>query len=149
MSVINGVPQVSGISIQRALFTDSQGQFSFDKVPAGDYTVSVSRDQYLATSFGQKKYNRPGSTIVLADGQKVSIKIPMQRGGVITGVITGEDGEPLINAQVRAMRYDTSSRVQAPPGERLREHDDRGVYRMFGLQPGDYLVAATQNPSVS
>ncbi len=143
---VNGA-QVSGVSMQRALVTDSQGQFSFDKVPAGEYIVSVSRDQYLATSYGQKKYNRPGSTIVLGDGQKVSIKIPMQRGGVITGAITGEDGEPIINAQVRAMRYDTSSGFKRLQSNGYANTDDRGVYRMFGLQPGDYVVAATQNQS--
>jgi uncharacterized protein (DUF2141 family) len=144
--MVNGA-QVNGVSLQRTLITDAQGNFSFDKVPAGEYTVSVSRDQYLATSYGQKKYNRPGSTIVLGDGQKISIKVPMQRGGVITGMITGEDGEPLINAQVRAMRYDTSSGFRRLQSNGYANTDDRGVYRMFGLQPGDYIVAATQNQS--
>lgn len=146
VTMVNGA-QVNGVSLQRSLITDAQGNFSFDKVPAGEYTVSVSRDQYLATSYGQKKYNRPGSTIVLGDGQKISIKVPMQRGGVITGMITGEDGEPLINAQVRAMRYDTSSGFKRLQSNGYANTDDRGVYRMFGLQPGDYIVAATQNQS--
>jgi len=144
--MVNGA-QVSGMSLQRTIITDAQGQFSFDKVPAGEYTVSVTRDQYLSTSYGQKKYNRPGSTIVLGDGQKLSIKVPMQRGGVITGMITGEDGEPLINAQVRAMRYDMSSGFKRLQANGYANTDDRGVYRMFGLQPGDYIVAATQNQS--
>src|SRR5262249_11953253 len=126
VTMVNGA-QVNGMSLQRSLITDAQGNFSFDKVPAGEYTVSVSRDQYLATSYGQKKYNRPGSTIVLGDGQKLSIKVPMQRGGVITGMITGEDGEPLINAQVRAMRYDTSSGFKRLQSNGYANTDDRGV----------------------
>ena len=97
--------------------------------------------------YGQKNHSRPGTTIGLGDGQKVSIKVPMQRGGVITGVITGEDGEPLINAQVRAMRYDSSSGFRRLLQTGFANSDDRGEYRMYGLQPGDYLVAVTQNPS--
>lgn len=146
--VINGVPQqMGGLSVGRVVITDPQGQFSFAKLPAGQYSINVSRDQYLQTSYGQKKPNRPGTTIGLADGQQLTVKVPMLRGGVITGVVIGQDGEPLMNAQVRAMRYTMVSGFKRLEANGYANTDDRGVYRMFGLQPGEYLVSATQSPN--
>ena len=146
--VVNGVPQPSnGMSVGRVVVTDAQGQFSFAKLPAGQYSINVSRDQYLQTSYGQKKPNRPGTMIGLGDGQQLTVRVPMLRGGVITGVVIGQDGEPLMNAQVRAMRYTMVSGFKRLEANGYANTDDRGVYRMFGLQPGDYLVAATQSPS--
>lgn len=147
-TVINGVPQpMGGLSVGRVVVTDPQGQFSFAKLPAGQYSINVSRDQYLQTSYGQKKPNRPGTLIGLADGQQLTVKVPMVRGGVITGVVIGQDGEPLMNAQVRAMRYTMVSGFKRLEANGYANTDDRGVYRMFGLQPGEYLVAATQSSS--
>lgn len=147
IQVINGVQVSGGMGFGRTVVTDSQGQFSFPKVPAGQYTVSVSREQFLPTSYGQKKPNRPGTVFALTEGQKLSIKIPMLRGGVITGQVVGEDGDPLTNAQVRAMRYDMSSGFKRLLQTGFASTDDRGVYRIFGMQPGEYIVAATQNAS--
>ena len=148
ITIINGVPQPSsGMSVGRVVVTDPQGQFSFAKLPAGQYSINVSRDQYLQTSYGQKKPNRPGTMIGLGDGQQLTVRVPMLRGGVITGVVIGQDGEPLMNAQVRAMRYTMVSGFKRLEANGYANTDDRGVYRMFGLQPGEYLVAATQSPS--
>ena len=148
VTIINGVPQPSnGMGVGRTVITDPQGQFSFAKLPAGQYSINVSREQYLQTSYGQKKPNRPGTMIGLADGQQITVKVPMMRGGVITGAVIGQDGEPLINAQVRALRYSMVSGFRRLEASGYASTDDRGVYRMFGLQPGEYLVAATQNAS--
>ncbi len=147
-TVINGVQIGSNnFGVSRVVATDAQGQFAFQKVPAGVYTISATREQYLSTSYGQKKPGRPGTPVALTEGQKLSVKLPMTRGGVITGVIIGEDGDPVVNAQVRAMRYDSSSGFRRLQQVGFASSDDRGIYRMFGLLPGDYVVAATQNPN--
>jgi hypothetical protein len=143
---VNGMPVSGSLGLGRTVVTDSQGQFTFAKLPAGNYTINVQRDQYLGTSYGQKKYNRPGAVIPLTDGQRLSVKIPMLRGGIVTGQVIGDDGEPLMNASVRAMRYDMSSGFKRLQENRSAQSDDRGVYRLFGLQPGEYLIAATPNP---
>jgi hypothetical protein len=67
----------------------------------------------------------------------------MMRGGAIAGTITGSRGEPVVQAQVRALRIGTQD------GRRWLEvsggaaTDDRGGYRMFNLTPGEYVVAVT------
>ncbi|HUL74433.1 MAG TPA: carboxypeptidase-like regulatory domain-containing protein [Vicinamibacterales bacterium] len=149
VTVVNGVVMSGSVGVNRTVMTDTQGQFSFPKLPAGNYTVNVSRDQYLATTYGQKKPGRPGAIIPLTDGQQLTLKVPMLRGGVISGQVIGEDGEPLMNAYVRAMRYDTSSGFKRLYENRGATSDDRGMYRLFGLQPGEYLISVTPGNDAS
>ncbi|HEY6356867.1 MAG TPA: carboxypeptidase-like regulatory domain-containing protein, partial [Vicinamibacterales bacterium] len=62
---------------------------------------------------------------------------------VITGLVIGDDGQPASNAQVTAWRYSMSSGVRRIAQTNGATADDRGVYRLFNLQPGDYVVGAT------
>ena len=67
----------------------------------------------------------------------------MIRGGVITGLVTSAKGEPVVGVPVRAI-----STARAPSiasfftGSGHSETDDRGVYRIYGLMPGQYVVSA-------
>jgi hypothetical protein len=61
---------------------------------------------------------------------------------VITGRIQDEENEPLARATVRVLRfqYQRGERRLVPAGS--DQTDDRGEYRVFGLPPGEYVVAA-------
>jgi hypothetical protein len=61
---------------------------------------------------------------------------------VITGVVVDDNGEPAPGTQVRVMRYvmRTGEKTLEQAGQ--SQTDDRGIYRVFGLQPGNYLVSA-------
>ncbi len=67
----------------------------------------------------------------------------MIRGGVITGLVTNPKGEPVVGVAVRA-----TSTAAVPSiasfftGGGHSETDDRGVYRIYGLMPGQYVVSA-------
>src|SRR5262249_21221877 len=75
-----------------------------------------------------------------------NVIIQMVRGGVITGRVTDEFGAPVVGARVSA------NRVRDPEGNpdssvptmnemySYRMTDDRGVYRVYGLDPGAYVV---------
>ena len=139
------VSLVGNMPVARAAVTDAQGTFSFERLPAGQYSIGVSRNGFLPASFGQKKPGGPGTTFALADGQKAAADIQMIRGGVISGRALGEDGEPMSNAQIRAWRYVSNAGVKRLQQTDGATSDDRGEYRLFGLQPGDYLVSSTPN----
>ncbi len=140
---------VTGLPLSRTAVTNAEGRFSFEAMPAGQFTIAVQRSQYLLTNYGQTRPNRPGTAIRLAEGQRREISVPMLRGGVISGTVYGEDGWPLTNAQVRAMRLTIASGIRRMQTMSSANTDDRGVYRMFGLQPGEYTVAAQPNQSES
>jgi protocatechuate 3,4-dioxygenase beta subunit len=125
----------------RSAGTDEQGRFKFDSVERGAYTVVAYAPGYVVASGtadddGKDRYFRPGD----------SITIRLTKGAVITGTVTGPAGEPLIGVRVRA------TPARGPDGRALKvtgfnqvkdwKTDDRGVYRIYGLEPGTYVVAA-------
>ena len=140
---------MGGSGLSRTVLTDASGEFSFPRLPAGQFTLNIFQSQYLQLTYGQKRPGGQGTTIRLADGEQQNLKIQMMRGGVITGTVYGEDGEPQRGVYVRAMRYMMLNGVRRLQQTGGTSTDDRGVYRVFGLQPGDYLLAATPNPSDS
>lgn len=136
-----------GGSLNRTVTTDAQGQFVFDKLPAGRFTLSASKAPYLSTNYGARVPGRPGKPILLTAAQKVSVSLALGRGSVISGVVTGEDNEPLMNARIQVYRYNWGNGVKRLAQYGGTSTDDRGAYRVTGLQPGEYLVAATPNNS--
>ena len=140
---------LSGTGLSRTVLTDASGQFSFERLPAGQFTLNVFQSQFLQTAYGQKRPGGQGTAIRLGDGEQLNLTIQMMRGGVITGTVFGEDGEPQRGIQVRGLRYVMTNGVRRLQQTGFASTDDRGVYRLFGLQPGDYLVSATPNASDS
>ena len=64
---------------------------------------------------------------------------------VITGTVTNSNGEPVIAIAVRAFRvrrHDGRPARDAAQGSDIRWTDDRGIYRLYGLEPGSYVVVA-------
>lgn len=137
---------LGGGAVNRSDLSSATGEFLFDKLPEGRYSINVSRTRYLSGSFGQKRPERSGTTIQLADAeQKKDLKVTLFSGAVITGMVLGDDGEPVQNAQVRAMKYSMRTGVRRLQQSSGASTDDRGVYRLFGLTPGEYVVSATSN----
>lgn len=127
----------------RSTVTDEEGRFSFVALPAGRFTVTASKNGYVSTSYGAKQAGRPGTPIQIVDGQKLERRdISMPRGSVVTGIVVDEYGEPAPGTQVRVMRFvmRTGERTLQQAGQDTT--DDRGMYRVYGLQPGEYLVSA-------
>ena len=139
--------------IIKTALTDSRGRFIVPELPAGKYSLSASKGGYVRMSYGAKRYDRPGTSINLNEGEKMTgLSMSLPRGGVITGTITDETGLPASGVQVRLLQYRTQlgERTLQPAtmtnflGEAT---DDRGVYRIYGLPPGEYVIAATPRNS--
>ena len=123
--------------------TDQDGRYTLVGLPAGAYTVSASKAGFVTISHGAAGPQRPGTRIRLSQGQQVrDVDVRLPRGSVLTGRIYDDTGEPIVRALVRALRF------QYLQGERRlvqagnAESDDRGQFRMYGLMPGTYVVAA-------
>lgn len=125
----------------RSVLTDDEGRFTFARLPAGTFLVTARKAAYLAAPYGARRPGRAGMPIALTDGQRTSIAIAMFRGGAITGLLRDRTGAPVRNVDVRAIDARTLTVPDALPVE-ITTTDDRGVYRIYGLRPGDYYVAA-------
>jgi protocatechuate 3,4-dioxygenase beta subunit len=141
----SGAQVINLSSLSRAIVTDENGYFSFGKLPAGQFQLSISHSQFLAMNYGQRRYGGQGTYVSLGDGERAALTIQLERGAVITGTVIGPDGEPQRQAQVRGMRYVASNGGRRLQAQNYVQTDDRGMYRMFGLQPGEYVISATPN----
>jgi hypothetical protein len=136
----------------RPTATDADGRFLFSNLPPGAYTLVASKPGFLEMVYGARRPGptSPGTVITLAAGQKIdTIAMRLPRGSVISGTIIDEFGDPAFNVPVRAMRNVFQEGYRALGGGGNAVTDDRGVYRIAGLAPGDYLVSAVPRDTVS
>jgi hypothetical protein len=132
-------------TLGRTAITDEGGAFAFDNLPAGRYSLSAGKDGFVTMNYGAKRPARPGSEIVVREGEVEEITLHLPRGAVIAGAIIDIDGQPAPGAAVQALRYvvqPNGERQLVAAGAQSGPADDRGEYRIFNLPPGDYIVAA-------
>ncbi len=128
---------------QRSAVTDDEGRFVFTQLPAGRYTITATKAGHVTIAYGAKSPGRAGTPIQLADGQKLESKaMALPKGGVVTGVVLDEYGEPAPGTPVRALRTVMRTGEKRLESAGTDTTDDRGMYRIYGLQPGDYIVSA-------
>ncbi len=118
--------------------TDGEGNFQVSGLDPRAYQVWAVLPAYSTAprdpDSAKAAYFRVGDSATLE----------LIKGGVITGTVTGSAGEPIVGVRVFAYmirdgngqppRYATPFRVQAT--------DDRGIYRIYGLSQGTYIVSA-------
>lgn len=132
------------IGVKVAL-TDAEGRFEFRELPAGRFTLNATKSGFVNVQYGQTRPFESGRPIELADKQVLAkADIAMPRGGVISGRIVDEFGDPLPDAFVSAMRMTWSNgRRRLQPSGRTGQTNDLGQFRLYGLPPGEYYVSAT------
>ena len=131
--VLAPVPGVPGQP--QSVRTNTWGTFEFAAVPAGAYLLSASRRGFPPVQYGQKNWRAAGAPILIGEDQATFLTVRMPRYGGISGTIVDENDVGLPEHEVVAYRN------TRPP--RLAGHaqtDDRGVFRISGLDPGRYLV---------
>lgn len=138
--------------VTRTVTSDSEGRFTFIELPPGDYRLVAAKPGFLDVVYGSRQPGpaSPGAVISVAEDQKIEkLVLTLPRGGVISGIVTDEFGDPSFNTSVRALRftYQAGERVVTPAA--TVSTDDRGMYRIAGLLPGEYLVNAVPRDSVS
>jgi protocatechuate 3,4-dioxygenase beta subunit len=127
----------------RGMLTDDSGVFDLTELPAGRYSLSVSKSGFVALSYGQRRPLQAGTPLQLADGQQLKgIEFQLPRGSVVSGRVLDEDGDAMPGVTVRVMRYQylQGERRLTPAGN--GQTDDKGMYRVWGLMPGEYYINA-------
>jgi hypothetical protein len=122
--------------------TDDKGLYTFTNVAAGKYRVSPLAETLVV---GNGDPRASGTAVTVSDGQTVSqIDFKLAPGGVITGRVAEHNGRPIIAQRISLMLVGENGQPQPfNGGNRFGyETDDRGVYRVYGLPAGRYLVSA-------
>jgi hypothetical protein len=113
----------------------SSGQFMFPAVPEGLYLLTAIRDHYFPASYAQRLPSGQGVPFQVTRDSDLFAELRMRRMGAITGRILDENGIGLPGVNVVAYRTRLPLRIAAQAVS-----DDRGVYRIHGLDPGRYWV---------
>jgi hypothetical protein len=121
----------------RSTPVNNDGNFKFEGLEVGVYRVWTGAPGFVADA--------PGST----DGRGFvhtgeSANLRLRKGGVITGTVLNSNNTPVVGASVRALRIrdEAGKPIETVSSFNERFTDDRGVYRIYGLMPGTYVVAA-------
>lgn len=122
--------------------SDDEGKFAFRNLAFGAYIVNAFAPNYLLEP---DPFDRPDGRIYHHVGASLSLR--MIKGGVITGTVTDANGKPLVGLFVDAARVrgaDGRALREGPGGRfgQARQTDDRGVYRLYGLRAGAYIIRA-------
>src|SRR5262249_45611318 len=123
--------------------TDDDGNFEFEGLTPASYVISASAPGYITPPPPLEDENSAG---VYRVGDFASITLV--KGGVITGKVMNIAGEPLTGVSVNATRIggidgEEDDQVVFQGFGRNWRTDDRGVYRIYGLVPGAYIVQAS------
>ena len=111
--------------------------------------MTVTRNGFVTMAYGARGPTRPGTTLTLDRAQKLKdVNFRLTPHGVIAGRILDEDGEPLPFVSVQLMQFQSrQGRQQMNMTAGSGTTNDLGDYRIFGVAPGRYYLAATARPN--
>lgn len=125
----------------RTATTAADGSFVIADVIPSNYTIRASHSGFVASAYGQDRSHGPSTIQVLSSQDVNRIDIRLTPAGVIAGSVVDQDGDPVENAAVSAvqLRYERGGQLNENV-QNVVTTDDQGSYRIFGLNPGAYLI---------
>jgi hypothetical protein len=114
---------------------ESSGSFVFQNVPDGLYLLIATREPYFPAGYGQRRPEGHGTPIEVTKDSDLFAELRMYRKGAVTGRVLDENGIGMQEVPVIAYRARLPLRAAG-----RAVSDDRGVYRVYGLDPGKYWV---------
>lgn len=128
--------QKAGVVLKPQIMrTGIGGQFLFQDVPSGLYILTSVRDNYFPASYGQRRPSGMGLPFEVTKDSDFFTQLQMWRKGAITGRVLDENGIGVDGVAVIAYRTRLPLRAAA-----RGVSDERGVYRIHGLEPGKYWI---------
>ena len=149
-AMVRLTPTAATMAPPKLAITDIEGAYRFvlPKEAAGTYRVTAvggAGHGYLETAYGQPRASDPGEEITVASGEtRDRLVITMMEPGAIAGRLFDENGDPVEGVVPRAsqIRYIDGRRRLVDMARFAQPTDDLGRFRLFGLEPGEYLVSA-------
>ena len=135
--------------------TDSDGHYLIAGLAAGQYQVWTMTPNLIAdvgAHPGYYTYYGASKSINLdGDEQVANVDLRLMRGSVITGRVTNPDNKPVVGEAVTIQLLDQNGNPRYPVAATsidANRTDDRGIYRIYGLQPGRYKVSVGNDPDM-
>ena len=141
------MPASGPVGMPPQAMTDQDGRFVFNSVAPGEYRIDVQKTGFASL---MDPSTRP-RTYTVAEGQALdNVSIVLQKGAVVSGKVLDQKGEPVTDARVMALRRVTPPGASTAPPRLIpapmqgpQQTNDIGEYRVTGLPPGEYFLAAS------
>jgi len=122
----------------RTARTSDSGEFAFGNVSPGAYLLKASRRGFMPMEYGQKRWNSAGVALVIESDDPVTVRLPLTRYSSITGTVRDSNEVGIPDQDVAAY-----TNTEPPRFVTRARSDDRGVFRIYGLEPGTFMVRTT------
>jgi hypothetical protein len=132
------------------LQTDASGHFELKNLAVGTYIIQAQREGFTAGVNQFSGVARPtatDATTVVAD-QTSKVTLSMTRGATISGRIIDAKGNSVPNITVAAFQREYQDGRAVLLSVLTKQTDDRGEYRLFWLNPGEYYIGVLPGAGV-
>lgn len=122
--------------------TNDDGLYESGDLTPGRYVITAeATGAYLASSYGQVRPTQPPKPVhLLMDETAQHIDIAVPRGGVMSGQVLDEIGEPVPKLVVAAERDQVVQGQHRLVIARRSTTNDLGEFRIFRIPPGNYYL---------
>ena len=132
-----------GVGTLRVI-VDPQGRFLFNGLQSGSFAITATRSGYLSGTYGTLRPDGTGRPLILRDAEHITdAVVRLWRYAAINGTVTDDAGDRVPYARVQALRRTIVAGHWRLVNSNQADADDRGVYRMSRLRPGEYALVIT------
>jgi len=125
--------------------TSADGTFRIDNILPGRYHLFAERTGLL--DLDRQRRHSDGQILTLAPGQELKdLHLRLQAAAVIRGRVTDEDGDPLPNAEVTALRQTYVAGHKQWGNAGADRTNDLGEYRIANLPVGNVYISVNPPP---
>lgn len=125
--------------------TAADGTFRIDDILPGRYHLFAERTGLL--DLDRQRRHTDGQILTLAPGQELKdLHLRLQAAAVIRGHVTDEDGDPLPNAEVTALRQSYVAGHKHWENAGADRTNDLGEYRIANLPAGNVYISVNPPP---
>jgi hypothetical protein len=124
--------------LSKSVLSGVSGDYQFTGLPAGRYLVSAQKPGFVA------RFNMEGLPPVQVDlpGPASNLVVTLSPLGVIEGNVTDQNGEPVDSVKIEAYTVRIEAGVRSITSDHSAICNDRGGFRIWGLEPGQYYLKA-------
>lgn len=126
--------------------TDVEGRYRFDGLAPGLYRITVSKPGFVTLEAAARQAGDRPPPVEVGSGVTLTVDVALPTGAAIEGRIHNEDGDPLQNATVAAVRFEQRTIGHRSIVVRQTRTDDLGRYRLHSLPEGEYFVEVSPDP---
>ncbi len=128
---------------------DARGRFTVSVPSAGSWRLTVSARGFVSQAFDEHQGIYSSAIVLTAEAPTKEIEFRLSPEATIVGLVLDEAGEPVRNAQVSLQNVPPQSPGGVQPAGNTRggaRTDDRGMYELANLSPGEYRLMVHAQP---